>query len=326
MIAPSDDMLSLLGVFTSEIKEMEQPFSGHSLFKYMARERRHFFSKPQIRFTQRTALNDPFELSKRWEEVALKETRDGMIAYIDAELRSKLRDDAFLLKMVLDEAEKRGLLLRPQDRATTALKLKNPAFRQERERIIADLGQKLELIVNLTFGPAFADNVLAKIIDTIGIFSVSETGTNVQLWGLYATSGRGFVLELNPYHELFIAQKTKITSFRKVKYTDDIIQALMSNPYYLFLIKNKKWEFEDEWRIIKILSEFDERMNIGDDEIYLWNVRPGMIRSVIFGYNYDQATAVEDALNISKFDGQIEFRQAVTGEVPGQLELLPFSA
>ncbi len=296
------------------------------MFKYMSRERRAFFSKPQLRFTQRTALNDPFELSKRWQEVASKETLDGMIAYIDGELRSKLRDDAFLLKMLMMEADKRGLILGQQDRAAITLRLKDPTFRKEREGIIADLDAKLELIVHSMFGPAFAEYVLAKLTDTVGIFSVSETGTNVQLWGLYATSGRGFAIEIDPFHDFFLAPKTRVTLFRKVKYTDDVIPAFFSNPYYLYLIKNKKWEFEEEWRVIKVLSEFDEQIDIDDDTVYLWNVKSGMIKSIIFGYNYSKEAALQDALELSSFDPETQFKQAVAGELPGQLELVPFSA
>jgi hypothetical protein len=80
-----------------------------------------------------------------------------------------------------------------------------------------------------------------------------------------------------------------------VTYTDARIPDFWQNPYYLFLVKGQNWSFEREWRMIKKLSECKRLPLPGADGVFVRDVPPGAIKSVIFGYQYGQDSLVHDA-------------------------------
>ncbi len=53
-------------IATAEFFALDQAVPPTSVYKYFPKDRVEFFEKPAFRFSQRTALNDPFELTKRW--------------------------------------------------------------------------------------------------------------------------------------------------------------------------------------------------------------------------------------------------------------------
>jgi hypothetical protein len=98
-----------------------------------------------------------------------------------------------------------------------------------------------------------------------------------------------------------------------VIYTDDKIPNFWSNPYFLFLVKETDWAFEREWRLIKHLDEC-RRVGVADGvDIFIQDLEPGVIRALIFGYNYDNADTLVHASSIKKFDSAIELKQAKLG-------------
>src|SRR3990167_11177398 len=201
--------------------------------------------------------------------------------FVERELVLKLSDNDFLVTRLVEEAAKQGL---PADPKFIGQRLRDPATQIELERIRAQSQSLIRYLIRCAFGAGATDRLLEDIVSETGIFSVSAKAENVQLWGLYASSGKGFVVEFDPMHPFFLAPGKTTSLFRRVKYTDDSVSALFDNPYYLFLVKNRQWQFEDEWRITKKLSECDENRLVAGDHLYLCNVKPGMIKSVIFGY------------------------------------------
>src|SRR5206468_3082082 len=78
------------------------------------------------------------------------------------------------------------------------------------------------------------------------------------MWREYAADGHGFVVEFDAKHRFF-SHKTdegkRRKLLRKVMYRDDKINDFWRNPYYLFLVKETKWAFEKEWRMLRSLDQ-----------------------------------------------------------------------
>jgi hypothetical protein len=164
-------------------------------------------------------------------------------------------------------------------------------------------------------------------IGDIGIFSTSEIPSNQQLWGLYASSGVGFVVAFDPHHEFFRRTSDGIKEanlFRKVRYDSGSIAEFMNNPFYLFLVKNSEWSFEREWRMTKRLSKSDICIrNETGDAVHLFRVERGMIKRIIFGYAYPEMERAMAAEKIRSFDPAVELAHARVNQRTREIEVFP---
>lgn len=167
------------------------------------------------------------------------------------------------------------------------------------------------------------DHFLNEFASKYGIFSVSEIGQNHQLWALYASSGAGFVVELNTHHDFFRAQNGRHLIWQ-VKYTDEILDGLLTNPLHIFLVKDRRWEFEFEWRTLRKLSECEETVGPNHD-VHLMLAQPGLIRAVNFGYAYDDGRLPSDAAALLSFDPHIITRKAYVDFATRKIMLRDFT-
>jgi hypothetical protein len=55
--------------------------------------------------------------------------------------------------------------------------------------------------------------------------------------------------------------------------------------------------------------------------IYVRDVPPGAVKSVVFGYQYDQERLVHDANRILAFDADVRLQRAIVNEQSGELDL-----
>jgi hypothetical protein len=146
---------------------------------------------------------------------------------------------------------------------------------------------------------AEAELNLLKTIETMyefhnqnfGILSLSEDPTNARMWKRYADCGRGFLIQLAPNHSWFWDKKEERDDLRHLR---RVHYASSRPPAYLFettgqdylYTKEKKWEYEKEWRIVRNFN--DASANIGKDDtgtdILLFAIPPNCILSVVVGY------------------------------------------
>ncbi|MGO9302424.1 MAG: DUF2971 domain-containing protein [Candidatus Korobacteraceae bacterium] len=140
---------------------------------------------------------------------------------------------------------------------------------------------------------------LVKSIETIykinnenfGILSLSEDATNTRMWKRYADCGRGFLIELDHHHSWFWDKKEErddLRHLRRVNYASSRPPAYLfetTGQDYLYT-KEKKWEHEKEWRIIRNFN--DAACKIGKDntgtDILLFAIPPNCILSVVVGH------------------------------------------
>jgi hypothetical protein len=304
------DLNSLLDPDVERIENMK--YGADVIYKYFPPERRGFFSRPQMRFSQKETLDDPFEMTRRW-----KEARDiGLRKYVEAGLRHVLprvfADKDVLLERLTEHGEKElgRKLTRNERRRVLAPILTAPAGQAFIQSQLAQAEQIIGPLLDVTFARLEAD--FNKLMEGIwakeGILSLTEDHLNGDMWERYAKNFAGFVVGLDYSSDFFFHSdgNGKRPLLRKVIYTDDHTENFWRNPYYSFLVKNTRWEYQSEWRMLKQLSDCDERVD-AILPVCLWNVDPKMIRSIYFGYCYDDHARTEDIANFRKIGADCDF-------------------
>jgi hypothetical protein len=127
------------------------------------------------------------------------------------------------------------------------------------------------------------------------------------MWREYAGDGCGFVIEFNAQHEFFgyAADGKSSALLRQEFYRDARLEEFWRNPNYLFLVKETKYAFEKEWRMIKSLSDCAKRALPDGKTIYLVDIHAKLIRSVIFGPRFPTDLITECEALLRAFDGDI---------------------
>jgi hypothetical protein len=140
------------------------------------------------------------------------------------------------------------------------------------------------------------------------------------MWQRYGGDGRGFVLEFDAEHEFFSHRgddKKTRKLLRKVFYRDSPIEDFWKNPYYLFSVKETSWSDEREWRMLKSLVDCQKIAIPGGQIICVLDVPPKLIKSVIFGYDFQTSFFGECTELLRKFDGAIKVQRACFDSVQG---------
>jgi hypothetical protein len=129
-----------------------------------------------------------------------------------------------------------------------------------------------ELMVNEKLTTELVTDIFHNRLNQSGVFCLTTSPRNEALWGLYANSNKGFAIQYSAYEQpgIFLeAHKVNYSenrpSYNWVKSdSDSLISALVT--------KSKKWEAEEEWRIIRIFS--------ADTSLSIY---PKVIKSIFFG-------------------------------------------
>lgn len=321
------EQFNLASILEHDVEKIENTkYEADVIYKYFSSIRRGFFSRPQLRFSQKEALNDPFEMSFRW-----KNARDiGLRKYIEAGLEYLLprlfSDHDVLLEKLNERGEKElGRKLTGNERRQLDAVLTSPAGQTFIQSQLAQAQQIIGPLLDMIFARLEADfdKLMEELLAKQGILSLTEDHLNEVMWAHYAENFAGFVVGFDYAHNFFFHadDKGKRHLVRKVIYTDQHIENFWRNPYYSFLVKNSRWEYESEWRMLKLLSDCDERV-IASPPVCLWNVDPKMIRSIYFGYRYDDHTRAEDIAKLQKTGADCDFYLVQPNRTTGTLEAI----
>ncbi|HYI26330.1 MAG TPA: DUF2971 domain-containing protein [Bradyrhizobium sp.] len=316
---------NLSTVFSDEAKKMEEEFSGTSVYKYYSDERRGFFKAPQVRFTQKgNALNDPFELTRRWEEFGSPPTIELMTNYVREPVLAMMKDPAVVLDVLCEKLTEAGT---PFNRQFMEQRLVSREGRVWLSQRVAETEVMVDTVMPIMWKEwsDHSDDMVESIIREMGIFSVSTTPISQPMWGLYASSGSGFIVNFRARHDFFMGRPSGIEKslLRKVHYTDQRIPEFWSNPCYLFAVKETEWAFEKELRLIKNLTDCKEIGMVNGIPLLVMDVVPGMIDSIVFGYNYDKSNLYGDMSDLRAFDPAVRFEQAVIDLSTSKLRVQP---
>ena len=120
-----------------------------------------------------------------------------------------------------------------------------------------------------------------KAIDEVGVFCVSEAADSERMWTEYAKNGTGFVIGFDPAHSSFDQLKGR-GHFGKVSYSDEPVGSALGcifNEESIGALYRKRmtYEFEQEWRIIRLLTRLESR----DGKIFLSAFDPASVREII---------------------------------------------
>jgi hypothetical protein len=187
-------------ILSPEVSEIEsEKFNGSLIYKYYSSDRRHVLESPQVRFTQKTALNDPFELSKRWHELASPQTRDYIGNWLKSQVHNFFNEPARLQEKVISEAKGAYPLL-PEEEIIR--KFNSDEARAFIEKMLLEFDARIERILDFFASDKDAfDSIIEEIVSGYGILSLTETPCNQAMWGLYASAGHGFVVAFDASHD-----------------------------------------------------------------------------------------------------------------------------
>jgi hypothetical protein len=242
------------------------------LYKYFNTERISVLSDNLVRFTQTSALNDPFE-------------------------------SALLLKIKgEDEIQSQVVQILHDLLLSKGLDANSPESVHWIEQNLPAMRAK----VTKEFQPAVIGKLLAEsIARKQGVFSLSRVNDNLLMWAHYAESHRGFVLGIDETHYFFnernslgdlTSPKDVVYSSMRVTNTDDI-----AGQSQLMRRKSIDWAYEEEVRVFKnfpLLGPSEEPHAL--DKVHLFLLPSECIKQVFIGAN----SSPEDRARIIEFAGK----------------------
>jgi Protein of unknown function (DUF2971) len=268
-----------------------------SLYKYVTPDRIDILRDMQIRFTPPGLCNDPFEMLVVIEQMSnesvmrafFEETRDSYLASLDE----------------LDE-EMQG------------------AFRRMAEEF-AFLAENIR--------PFLKEAFFNTSYDYAGMLSLTEKYDNLLMWAHYAFYHQGFVIEFDEklLSEYFVRRSLPWDEFKglhKVQYS-------LERPYRknsdalsfsdLYLVKSKEWEYEQEWRMVKLLREANRELHLPQEDVHLFSLPFECITAVILGCRMSPTRINEMAslLASNKQYSHIKVLRAILNERRFCLDIVP---
>jgi hypothetical protein len=276
------------------------------LYKYFAPQRIDVLTHRRIRYTQPGAFNDPFEVkpyvAKFADDAAAERTVDQILpeeirkAYeqLPAEIRAVIPYEAFL-----------------------------KIATQGRESLRGQFGVMLS-----QYTPMLRRVMEEKFNELLGILSLTEKPDNLLMWSHYAASHAGFVIGFNSSHDYFDQRKSPSDEFRhlrKVEYRAVRPNAPLSelDGIDVFLVKSTEWEYEQEWRIMRPLSDAADTIPDEPFPICLFEFSPAAVTDVILGARMrdtDRST-IRDALKSSPEFAHVEIFNALPHEIEFKIML-----
>jgi hypothetical protein len=247
------------------------------LYKYVEADRVDILVNKSIRFTQPSALNDPFELQPLFEELFteddLKSLTNPSFEVIEQGLRkeySKLpaeQRSQMSVKQLIEAVRANPKLLEMQ------LKKIEPEIRKA--------------MVKLTPG---VQKMLSDALQTrVGLLSLSESIEQPLLWAHYSAAHKGFAIEFDAAHSFFDRRRSEndeLFHLRKVKYAnrsshDRTLSDLDGED--VLVTKESSWSYEKEWRVLLPLDSADTVMDHEGDKVYLYSIPASAISGVVLG-------------------------------------------
>lgn len=234
-----------------------------ALYKYVAPERIDILQHGLISFTAPSRLNDPFEMCPLFDK------------FIDeSEVRARVKN-AFNLSDPL--AEK-------------VLRSRNTTPEEDYERKTLQTSKILKEIITPYYRKCFYDRIDAEY----GVLCLTERADNILMWSHYSFAHHGFVIEFDEQHPFFnqkshipgvgFLEKVKYLKFRpSLKSFNDI------TPFEMFFTKSEDWQYEQEWRIVRLRTEalepFDDLQKGGGN---LFKIPSDCIKGIIIGCKMTQ--------------------------------------
>lgn len=270
-----------------------------AIYKYLHQDRIDVLDNLKIRFTQPSALNDPFESLPMIERIM--EENDFYKLLNDHVGENELR------KTIKDTIRHE---LRPYERVMNLDFSLSEEFIDEVMNNFEDITQPFirEALNPENLDESYSQNFKKRFSTTFGILSLTQNPDNLLMWSHYSDSHRGFLIEFKEGANFFDQQISDVDTIRKLKKVryvterpqieslfdpqkvdqDDYMEELMSQFFY---IKSERWEYEMEMRMILPLENSDETFELPNGEkVHLFSIPPNLIKSVVLGSQMPERT------------------------------------
>jgi hypothetical protein len=245
-----------------------------NLCKYIATDLwDKILKEKQIRFTQPSVFNDPFEMQPFYESFA----EDAEVQkHVNEPETETLLEELFLEQYPNLPAEVQNLV--PAEFLKSFAAMVSP-FAVDNAPAVLD---GLTAAISKGFYTGFDEN--------IGVLSLSEKRDDLLMWAHYAQYHKGLVVGFDSEHKYFHQQLSPSDEFRyvrKVHYSKNrptIRLATIEDVTGIFLTKSEEWTYEYEWRMMRPLADAPETKIINGESIHLFSFPPGCVTEVILGY------------------------------------------
>jgi hypothetical protein len=128
----------------------------------------------------------------------------------------------------------------------------------------------------------------SNFISATRVLSLSEDPKSILMWGHYAQSHAGFVIEFDQDHDFFKQKRTAKDEYgflRQVTYQDELPDTDPLSQIHInhFLVKSSCWNYEKEWRML--LPEFysEKKIQVNDKIFDLFYLPAAAIKTIILG-------------------------------------------
>jgi hypothetical protein len=226
------------------------------LFKYVGSAQHHLdiLRKRQIRFTQPDDLNDPHDCIP------------GVIPP---------KDVAAFVDGVIARSVPGGLLpsLSAQQQANA------------RGALIARYEADVDALVERCF------DIVRRNLNRVGVLSLTTSNENLVLWAHYADSHRGMVVGFRPGHAPLLKHPDEAKregELLPVSYGPKRAVVAIDQidlPVDVLFQKHDRWQYEDEWRMVRRLERCDVALKDGSgkDRFFLGEIDPVAVARVDVG-------------------------------------------
>jgi ankyrin repeat protein len=233
------------------------------LYKYFSATRLNdVIGNKEVRFSQPSACNDPFDVLPTILFNASSDTR--------AKLRARLEADANQALQLLNipEGDPKGLrnsfLSELDEEVEGHITMLNLHLKQEQERLKSHFDS------------------------TIGIFCLSERNDSILMWSHYADAHCGFAVgfctNCSFFSSVTLAPNERL---RRVSYTENRPTFTPDGPQPPdpVFVKSAEWAYEKEWRVVRQLADTKKVVQVKSSPfpIYLFTLPQEAFDSVIFG-------------------------------------------
>ena len=235
------------------------------LYKYLHPDRVDVLKNRQIRFTQPGDFNDPFEFRPQIANLA---------------------DDSFVRKQVEDNFER----ILDQELAKVG-SLIDPATFESLRPLLRTQKHRLPAIVKLLHPQLIG--MISPRIDSffnqnVGVLCLSEVRDSLLMWGHYTDNHRGLVVGFDSENSFFLKRRTAQDEFgllRQVEYQRRRPSVTLSDTSSAewFQTKSEEWAYEKEWRIARVLSDSNKRIDATPFPIYLFQFPADAVSQIILG-------------------------------------------
>jgi len=136
--------------------------------------------------------------------------------------------------------------------------------------------------------PRVSGAIARALNQSVGVLCLSEVRDSVLMWGHYTEDHRGCVVGFDPTHAFFSKRRSAQDEFgflRQVVYRRDRPKVNLTDtlsPVW-FQTKCAEWAYEKEWRIVRVLSEAESRIEGSRYPICLFDFPPDSVVEIIIG-------------------------------------------